>query len=119
MTEPRTAAIRGERTPPPRGKNPSGHPTLLLGQQLASRRVEELYALLEEYGDDTMREAIGRAVRAGTLSVTGVTRALSAASLPVAYLKPWAPGGAMVIAVQPERRNRAPRMLASSPSRYQ
>jgi hypothetical protein len=46
--------------------------------RLASRRVEELYALLEEYGDDTMREAFGRAVRAGTLSVTGVTRALSA-----------------------------------------
>lgn len=33
--------------------------------------------LLEEFGDDTMREAIGRAVRGGTLSVTGVTRALS------------------------------------------
>jgi len=46
--------------------------------RLASRRVEELYVLLEEYGDDTMREAVGRAVRAGTLSVTGVTRALSA-----------------------------------------
>jgi hypothetical protein len=45
--------------------------------RLASRRVEELYVLLEEYGDDTMREAIGRAVRAGALSVTGVTRALS------------------------------------------
>ncbi len=45
--------------------------------RLASRRVEELYVLLEDFGDDTMREAIGRAVRAGTLSVTGVTRVLS------------------------------------------
>jgi transposase len=44
---------------------------------LASRRVEELFALLEEYGDDTVRDAIGRSVRAGTLSVTGVKRALS------------------------------------------
>jgi hypothetical protein len=45
--------------------------------QLASRRVEELYELLEQHGDDTMREAIGRAVRAGTLHVAGVRRALS------------------------------------------
>jgi transposase len=45
--------------------------------KLASRRVEELFALLEERGDDTMREAIGRAVRRGQLSVAGVKRALS------------------------------------------
>jgi hypothetical protein len=45
--------------------------------QLAGRRVEELYELLEAHGDDTMREAIGRAVRAGTLHVAGVRRALS------------------------------------------
>ena len=45
--------------------------------KLASRRVEELYALLEARGDDVMREAIGRAVRVGTLSVAGVRRALS------------------------------------------
>jgi hypothetical protein len=45
--------------------------------KLAHRRVEELYALLEVYADDTMREAIGRAVRAGKLSVPGVKRALS------------------------------------------
>jgi transposase len=45
--------------------------------KLASRSVEQLYALLEEYGDNTMREAIGRAVRRGTLTVTGVRRALS------------------------------------------
>jgi transposase len=44
--------------------------------KLASRRVEELYALLEERGDDTMREAFGRAVRRGMLSVAGVRRAL-------------------------------------------
>jgi hypothetical protein len=45
-------------------------------QKLSGRRVEELYALLEQYGDDTMREAIGRAVRMGKLSVAGVERAL-------------------------------------------
>jgi transposase InsO family protein len=45
--------------------------------RLANRRVEELYGLLEQRGDDTMREAIGRAVRAGHLSVSGVKRALS------------------------------------------
>jgi len=44
---------------------------------LASRRVEELYELLEKHGDDTMREAIGRAVQAATLTVAGVKRALS------------------------------------------
>jgi len=45
--------------------------------KLASRRVEELYEMLDRHGDDTMREAIGRAVRSGKLSVAGVTRALS------------------------------------------
>jgi transposase len=45
--------------------------------KLASRRVEELYELLESHGDDTLREAIGRAVRASTLTVAGVKRALS------------------------------------------
>jgi transposase len=45
--------------------------------RLASRRVEELYELLDGHGDDTMREAIGRAVRAATLTVAGVKRALS------------------------------------------
>ena len=45
--------------------------------KLASRRVEELYDLLDRCGDHTMREAIGRAVRAGELDVAGVRRALS------------------------------------------
>lgn len=45
--------------------------------KLAVRRVEELYDLLEARGDDAMREAIGRAVRAGELDVRGVRRALS------------------------------------------
>jgi transposase len=45
--------------------------------RLASRRVEELYDLLEGHGDETLREAIGRAVRAATLTVAGVKRALS------------------------------------------
>ena len=45
--------------------------------KLASRHVEALYELLESYGDDTMRDAVGRAVRNGHLSVAGVRRALS------------------------------------------
>lgn len=43
---------------------------------LASRRVEELYALLEEHGDGAVREAIGGAVDRGQLSVAGVRRGL-------------------------------------------
>jgi transposase len=45
--------------------------------QRSSRYVEELYDLLEEHGDDVLREAIGQAVRDGYLSVSGVTRALA------------------------------------------
>jgi transposase len=48
--------------------------------QLATRRVEQLYALLEEHGDDAMRAALGSAVREGVLSVAGVRRALSTLS---------------------------------------
>ena len=44
--------------------------------RLASQRVEDLYALLEAHGDQAMREAIGRAVRSGSLSVAGVRHAL-------------------------------------------
>jgi transposase len=44
--------------------------------KLSSRRVEELYAMLDERGDDAMREAIGRAVRSSALTVTAVRRAL-------------------------------------------
>lgn len=44
--------------------------------KLASRRVEDLYVLLDKHGDDAMREALGRAVRSGALSVAGVARAL-------------------------------------------
>lgn len=43
---------------------------------LASRRVEELYVLLEEHGDDAMRAAIARAAGRGQLSVAGVRRRL-------------------------------------------
>ena len=43
---------------------------------LASRRVEELYTLLEQHGDDAMRAAIARAVELGNLSVAGVRRRL-------------------------------------------
>ena len=44
--------------------------------QRSSRYVEELYELLEEHGDDVLREAIGQAVKEGHLSVSAVTRAL-------------------------------------------
>lgn len=44
--------------------------------RLASRRVEDLYALLDKHGDDALREAIGRAVRSATLTVAAVRRAL-------------------------------------------
>ena len=47
---------------------------------LAGRRVEELYSLLEQHGDEVFREAIGRAVRRGALSVAGVKRGLPATS---------------------------------------
>lgn len=49
-------------------------------QKLAGRRVEDLYALLEKYGDDEMRSAIARAVRSGKLTVAAVERALSTPS---------------------------------------
>ncbi len=45
--------------------------------KLATRRVEELYTLLEEHGDDALRDALGRAVEQGQLSVAAVRRALS------------------------------------------
>jgi transposase len=48
--------------------------------RLASRCVEELYTMLELHGDDAMREAIGAAVKAGTLTVNGVRRALPASA---------------------------------------
>jgi transposase len=44
--------------------------------KLAGRRVEELYALLERFGDDVLRTAIGRAVERDTLSVAAVRRHL-------------------------------------------
>jgi transposase len=48
--------------------------------KLATRRVELLYSMLDQHGDQAMRDALGRAVRAGTLSVAGVLRALSKSS---------------------------------------
>ena len=45
--------------------------------RLASKRVEELYKLLEHHGDDVLRAALGEAVEHGCLSVAGVRRALS------------------------------------------
>ncbi|MBL8739506.1 MAG: IS21 family transposase [Myxococcales bacterium] len=46
----------------------------------ASRRVEELFELLEQHGDDVLRAAIVQAVGRGRLSVDGVRHALSAPS---------------------------------------
>jgi transposase len=46
--------------------------------QLSSRRVEELYLMLEEHGDEAMRDAIAHAVKHATLSVAAVRRALGA-----------------------------------------
>jgi transposase len=43
---------------------------------LASRRIEELYELLEKHGDQTLRAAIAHAVASDTLSVSGVRLAL-------------------------------------------
>lgn len=45
--------------------------------KLAGRHVEDLYALLEEHGDDALRDAIARAVKAGRLTVAGVRRSLA------------------------------------------
>lgn len=44
--------------------------------RLALRRVEELYELLEWYGDKAVRAAISRAVAHGRLSVAEVERGL-------------------------------------------
>lgn len=44
--------------------------------QLSARRVEELYALLDQYGDDALRSAFARVVQRGTLSVPAVRRAV-------------------------------------------
>jgi transposase/predicted transcriptional regulator len=45
--------------------------------KLASRRVEELYSLLEAHGDKNMRAAITEAVEREQMSVAGVKRGLS------------------------------------------
>lgn len=45
--------------------------------KLAVRHVEELYALLEQHGDEALRAAIERAVDAGKLTVAGVRRGLA------------------------------------------
>ncbi len=44
--------------------------------KLAGRRVEELFGLLEQHGDDALRDAIIRAVARAQLSVAGVRRLL-------------------------------------------
>ena len=45
--------------------------------RLSSRRVEELYALLEQHGDDALRTAFELAIERGQLSVSGVRRSLT------------------------------------------
>ncbi len=72
--------------------------------KLASRRVEDLYALLEQYGDDVLRDAMGRAVRSGTLSVAGVKHALQA-------LSARRRGGARLRAAVAQPRGRQPHQL--------
>lgn len=47
--------------------------------RLSRRRVEELYALLDRHGDQTLRHAIELAVQSDELSVAGVRRALASA----------------------------------------
>ena len=44
--------------------------------RVAGQHVNELYTLLERYGDDRLRSAIGNALRDGEASVEGVARAL-------------------------------------------
>lgn len=44
--------------------------------RVAGQHVNELYALLERYGDDRLRSAIGNALRDGEASVDGVAQAL-------------------------------------------
>lgn len=56
--------------------------------KLAGRRVEELYVLLEQHGDEAMRDAIAQAVTCGQLSVAGVRRGL----LTSAPAQPRGPG---------------------------
>jgi hypothetical protein len=72
--------------------------------RFSSRRVEDLYALLEKHGDETMREALGRAVRSGALSVAGVRRALWTLSVRRRE------GGRLRVGVA-QPRGRAPRQL--------
>jgi transposase len=55
---------------------------------LASRSVEELFTMLELHGDETMREAVGAAVDAGQLTVSGVRRALASAARSAAVEAP-------------------------------
>lgn len=48
--------------------------------KLASRHVEDLYALLEKHGDDAMRVAIARTIASGSLTVAAVRHSLSTTS---------------------------------------
>ncbi|MCB9576291.1 MAG: IS21 family transposase [Polyangiaceae bacterium] len=64
--------------------------------KLASRRVEELYTLLDTHGDDVMRAAFADAVEHGQLSISGVRRALSSRAAQDGQMKiafPTARGG--------------------------
>lgn len=45
--------------------------------RLAKQRVEDLYTLLEQHGDDAMRAAFAHAVAQNQLSITAIRRALS------------------------------------------
>lgn len=71
--------------------------------RLSSRRVEELYVLLERHGDDVLRSAVRMAVERGHLSVGAVRRALSSsargrdgASRRSRVAQPRGPGGSQL-----------------------
>lgn len=49
-------------------------------QKLASRRIEELYLLLEQHGDEALRAAIAHTVASGRLFVSAVHRALTSSA---------------------------------------
>jgi transposase len=68
--------------------------------KLAGRRVEQLYGLLEQHGDERMREAIAKAVERGQLSVGGVQRRLPTSARGREGVRP------RVRAAQPRGRSR-------------
>jgi len=69
-------------------------------EDIRGRRVEQLYGLLEQHGDERMREAIAKAVERGQLSVGGVQRRLPTSARGREGVRP------RVRAAQPRGRSR-------------